>query len=58
MLPAVKVGGICICMKGSNAENEINDVNISIDDNVDSSFFIQNYPLVFNRRICIIREYS
>ena len=23
MLPAVKVGGICICMKGNNAEEEI-----------------------------------
>lgn len=30
MLPAVKVGGICICMKGNNAEEEINEAKKAI----------------------------
>lgn len=30
MLPAVKVGGICICMKGNNAEEEIRDAEKAI----------------------------
>lgn len=32
MLPAVKVGGICICMKGNNAEEEIDDANKAIKE--------------------------
>ena len=31
MLPAVKVGGKCICMKGNNVEDEINNAKIAID---------------------------
>ncbi len=31
MLPAVKVGGKCICMKGNNVEGEINNAKIAID---------------------------
>lgn len=30
MLPAVKVGGICICMKGNNAEEEIKEAEKAI----------------------------
>lgn len=30
MLPAVKVGGICICMKGNNAESEIDEAKRAI----------------------------
>lgn len=30
MLPAVKVGGICICMKGNNAELEVNEAKKAI----------------------------
>lgn len=30
MLPAVKVGGICICMKGNNAESEIDEAKKAI----------------------------
>ena len=32
MLPAVKVGGICICMKGNNAEIEINEAKKAIKE--------------------------
>jgi len=32
MLPAVKVGGICICMKGNNAEVEIDDAKKAINE--------------------------
>lgn len=32
MLPAVKVGGICICMKGNNAEEEIKDAQKAIKE--------------------------
>ena len=32
MLPAVKVGGICICMKGNNAEEEIVDAKKAIKE--------------------------
>ena len=32
MLPAVKVGGICICMKGNNAEEEINEAKKAIKE--------------------------
>ena len=32
MLPAVKVGGICICMKGNNAEEEIKDAKKAIKE--------------------------
>ena len=32
MLPAVKTGGICICMKGNNAEEEINDAKKAIKE--------------------------
>lgn len=32
MLPAVKVGGICICMKGNNAEKEIKDAKSAIKE--------------------------
>lgn len=32
MLPAVKVGGICICMKGNNAEEEINEAQKAIKE--------------------------
>ena len=32
MLPAVKVGGICICMKGNNAENEIEEAKKAIKE--------------------------
>lgn len=31
MLPSVKVGGICICMKGNNAEEEINKSKKAIE---------------------------
>lgn len=31
MLPAVKVGGICICMKGNNAEDEIKNAQKAIE---------------------------
>lgn len=30
MLPAVKVGGICICMKGNNAESEIDEAKKAV----------------------------
>lgn len=32
MLPAVKVGGICICMKGNNAESEIEEAKTAIKE--------------------------
>ena len=32
MLPAVKVGGICICMKGNNAEEEIKEAKKAIKE--------------------------
>lgn len=32
MLPAIKVGGICICMKGNNAEEEIVDAKKAIKE--------------------------
>jgi len=32
MLPAVKVGGICICMKGNNAESEIEEAKKAIKE--------------------------
>ena len=32
MLPAVKIGGICICMKGNNAEEEIKDAKKAIKE--------------------------
>ena len=32
MLPAVKVGGICICMKGNNAETEIEEAKKAIKE--------------------------
>lgn len=32
MLPAVKVGGICICMKGNNAEVEIEEAKKAINE--------------------------
>lgn len=32
MLPAVKVGGICICMKGNNADSEINEAKKAIKE--------------------------
>lgn len=32
MLPAVKVGGICICMKGNNAEEEIKDAKKAVKE--------------------------
>ena len=32
MLPAVKVGGICICMKGNNADVEINEAKKAIKE--------------------------
>ena len=32
MLPAVKVGGICICMKGNNANTEIEDAKKAIKE--------------------------
>ena len=32
MLPAVRVGGICICMKGNNAEEEINQAKNAIKE--------------------------
>lgn len=32
MLPAVKIGGICICMKGNNAEEEINEAKKAIKE--------------------------
>lgn len=32
MLPAVKVGGICICMKGNNAEEEIKEAQKAIKE--------------------------
>lgn len=32
MLPAVKIGGICICMKGNNAENEILEAEKAIKE--------------------------
>lgn len=32
MLPAVKVGGICICMKGNNAENEIEEAKKAVKE--------------------------
>ena len=32
MLPAVKVGGICICMKGNNAENEIEEARKAVKE--------------------------
>lgn len=32
MLPAVKLGGICICMKGNNAENEIEEAKKAIKE--------------------------
>ena len=32
MLPAVKVGGICICMKGNNAETEIEEAKRAIKE--------------------------
>lgn len=32
MLPAVKVGGICICMKGNNAEEEIDEAQKAIKE--------------------------
>lgn len=32
MLPAVKVGGICICMKGNNAETEIKEAKKAIKE--------------------------
>lgn len=31
MLPAIKVGGKCICMKGNNAENEIEEAKKAIE---------------------------
>ena len=31
MLPAIKIGGLCICMKAGNAENEINDAKRAIE---------------------------
>ena len=32
MLPAVKIGGICICMKGNNAEEEIKEAKKAIKE--------------------------
>ena len=32
MLPAIKVGGICICMKGNNAEDEIEEAKKAIKE--------------------------
>ncbi len=32
MLPAVKLGGICICMKGNNADTEINEAKKAIKE--------------------------
>ena len=32
MIPAVKVGGICICMKGNNAESEIEEAKKAIKE--------------------------
>ena len=32
MLPAIKIGGICICMKGNNAEDEIKEAKKAIKE--------------------------
>ena len=32
MLPAIKTGGICICMKGNNAEDEIKEAKKAIKE--------------------------
>ena len=59
MLPAVKVGGICICMKGSNAEEEIKEAKKAVKELGGEIINIEKVilpELNLERNIIIIRK--
>ena len=59
MLPAVKVGGICICMKGNNAEEEIKEAKKAVKELGGEIINIEKVilpELNLERNIIIIRK--
>lgn len=59
MLPAVKVGGICICMKGNNAEEEIKEAKKAIKELGGEIIKVENLilpELNLERNIIIIKK--
>jgi len=59
MLPAVKVGGTCICMKGNNAEEEIKEAKKAIEELGGEIIKIENVilpELNLERNIIIIKK--
>ena len=59
MLPSIKVGGICICMKGNNAETEIEEANKAIKELGGEIFKVDKIVLPglnLERNIIIIKK--
>lgn len=54
MLPFVKVGGKCFCMKGPNSEEEINEAKVAIDRLGGRIEKVVNYSLDDNERCLVI----
>jgi len=59
MLPSVKVGGICICMKGSNADTEIEEAKRAIKELGGEIIKVEKIvlpELILERNIIIIKK--
>lgn len=59
LLPFVKIGGICICMKGSNIEEELNNSKKALEELGGKIEKIDNFKLLdsdVTRNIIIIRK--
>lgn len=59
MLPAVKLGGICICMKGNNAEEEIKEAKKAIKELGGDIIKVENLilpELNLERNIIVIKK--
>lgn len=54
MLPFVKVGGSCLCMKGPNSEEEINEAKVAISRLGGHIDEVINYSLEDNERCLVI----
>ncbi len=54
MLPFVKVGGSCLCMKGPNSEEEINEAKVAISRLGGHIEEVINYSLEDNERCLIV----
>lgn len=59
MLPFVKVGGYCICMKGSNVENEIKEAKKALEVLKGEIVEVENFNLPdtdYGRNIIVIKK--